>query len=463
MKPNFLLTLFLPLAIVTLFALANSLLLGHHILSNFESSRVNLSVFGIFLCISVSYIYIYKRLEILGFILAQRLAISILVLVFTVFIFSNLIHYYFFNTWNVTVAFYQAILSSGILIFNILFWYFISVKFSQNLIFDQKSFFYVKMIVSISVFLSVLVILMTYSSSMYGISVSHLIALLYGILGAPTIITIFTFIILYGLNSINYLKQKIILLSIFTIIVSFAVSQIIFNTFFANFYISSVVLLSICTFVTIAIIAVLLYFQERRKQVKLITNLKYSFSQKQAEYLQLKHQVSPHFLFNNLNTLIAFIEINPTKAIDFAHNLSNVYRHYFTSQSEDFVPLKDELNFIDNYLNIYKAKFESAFVYKIENKVTSEFYILSSTLQELIDNVFKHNILDDNNPLIIDMKVVNDYLIVSNSKHSKQAENSDGTGLANISKRYELLSGKRILILNENDNFSVSLPVLKIH
>ena len=68
-----------------------------------------------------------------------------------------------------------------------------------------------------------------------------------------------------------------------------------------------------------------------------------------------------HFLFNNLNTLISFIEVNPTKAIDFGHNLANVYRHYLKRQDEDFVLLKDELLFIKEYLEIYKAKFENGF------------------------------------------------------------------------------------------------------
>ena len=82
-----------------------------------------------------------------------------------------------------------------------------------------------------------------------------------------------------------------------------------------------------------------------------IQNLSLNFANKETEYLQLKNQVNPHFLFNNLNTLIAFIETNPHKAIAFGHQLSNVYRHYLNNENDDFVLLADEIEFIsDSYL-----------------------------------------------------------------------------------------------------------------
>ena len=107
------------------------------------------------------------------------------------------------------------------------------------------------------------------------------------------------------------------------------------------------------------------------------------------ELAELKNQINPHFLFNNLNTLISFIEVNPSKAIDFGHNLANVYRHYLKKQEEDFVSLKDELLFIKEYLEIYKAKFENGFNFSISDEFRENQYVLSSTIQELIDNIFK--------------------------------------------------------------------------
>ena len=166
--------------------------------------------------------------------------------------------------------------------------------------------------------------------------------------------------------------------------------------------------------------------------VKILSN---SISKKNVEYLQLKQQVNPHFLFNNLNTLISFIEINPKKAIEFGHHLSNTYRHYLKYQEEDFVLLSDEINFIKEYLDIYKAKFENGFLYKIDVQSYDNQYILSLSLQEIVDNIFKHNTLNEQSPIEIDIFIVNDKLCISNNLVFKSSITTTKSGLENIKNR----------------------------
>ena len=214
----------------------------------------------------------------------------------------------------------------------------------------------------------------------------------------------------------------------------------------------------ISLFSTILIYGLLYYFQQKKS----INKLKLQNIQKDAQYLELKNQINPHFLFNNLNTLISFIEINPSKAIDFGHNLANVYRHYLKKQGEDFVLLKDELLFIKEYLEIYKAKFVNGFNFSISEEFRDDRYILSSSIQELIDNIFKHNILDDENPIEIKIFIENDYLVIYNSIVSKNATYSINSGLDNINKRYEILTNSSIVITRDNDCFSVKLPILNL-
>jgi LytS/YehU family sensor histidine kinase len=139
---------------------------------------------------------------------------------------------------------------------------------------------------------------------------------------------------------------------------------------------------------------------------------------KNTEYVQLKQQVDPHFLFNNLNVLISLIDLNPKKAIEFGHNLSNVYRHYLLNQSEDFVSLTSELQFIKEYLEIYKAKFSSGFSFEIQF-ITADYYVLSLAVQELIENIFKHNVIVESNPVVIEIFVEDDFLVIKNSKNLK--------------------------------------------
>ena len=179
--------------------------------------------------------------------------------------------------------------------------------------------------------------------------------------------------------------------------------------------------------------------------------------------MQLKQQVNPHFLFNNLNTLISFIEIDPKKAIEFGHHLSNTYRHYLKNKNDDFVSLKEELEFIKEYLEIYKAKFENSFSFEITVQPKENEYIVCLSLQEMVDNVFKHNTMDENNPLQIWIYSVENGLHIENSISKKANEEISQRGLENINKRYEILANKQIQIISNNTNtYQVILPILEL-
>ncbi len=178
--------------------------------------------------------------------------------------------------------------------------------------------------------------------------------------------------------------------------------------------------------------------------------------------MQLKNQVNPHFLFNNLNTLISFIEINPKKAVEFGHHLSNTYRHYLKNQNDDFVLLKEELEFIKEYLAIYKAKFENGFSFEINALPKESEYILSLSLQEIVDNVFKHNSMDENSPLEIRISTSANGLLIENSVSNKFSDQSNQVGLENINKRYKILTNKEIQIVSSSSMHQVNLPILTL-
>jgi LytS/YehU family sensor histidine kinase len=214
----------------------------------------------------------------------------------------------------------------------------------------------------------------------------------------------------------------------------------------------------ISLFSTCLIYGLLYHFHQKKS----IGKLKLQNIQKEAQYLELKNQINPHFLFNNLNTLISFIEVNPTKAIDFGHNLANVYRHYLKKHDEDFILLKDELLFIKEYLEIYKAKFENGFNFSISEEFRDNQYVLSSSIQELIDNIFKHNNLDEDQPIEIKIYTENDYLVIYNSIDSNNLADSMNTGLDNINKRYQILTNSSIVITKDKNSFSVQLPILNL-
>ena len=191
--------------------------------------------------------------------------------------------------------------------------------------------------------------------------------------------------------------------------------------------------------------------------VKILSN---SISKKNVEYLQLKQQVNPHFLFNNLNTLISLIEINPKKAIAFGQHLSNTYRHFLKNQEDDFILLTDEISFIKEYLEIYKAKFENGFSFNIDINFSNNQCILSLSLQEIIDNIFKHNNLEETNPIEISIYSVTDMLYISNSIQLKNSLETTEIGLNNINNRYQLLTQRTIEVTQTLNTFQVGLPIL---
>ncbi|RZJ71117.1 histidine kinase [Flavobacterium sp.] len=194
----------------------------------------------------------------------------------------------------------------------------------------------------------------------------------------------------------------------------------------------------------------------------LIKKLGKSFNKKQSEYESLKRQVNPHFFFNNLNMLLSFVESDPQKALEFGRRLSNVYRKFLNKEDEDFVALADEMAFITEYLEIYRAKFATAFSQKIEVDANSRDFILADSLQEIVDNIFKHNIVEDENQLLIEIFTEDRNLIVRNSVIAKKGVNSNGIGLENIKKRYELLTDQTFSVSKNEDFFVVSLPILSV-
>ena len=176
----------------------------------------------------------------------------------------------------------------------------------------------------------------------------------------------------------------------------------------------------------------------------------------------LKQQVSPHFLFNSLNTLKSLTKRNPDQAIDFITELSSVYRYMLIHHDKKIVTLGEEIEFLKSYLYLLKIRFGDAIITEIN--LPDEFLkypMPPNTLQLLIENGVKHNALSLNKPLHISIYVKDDYLIVQNNmQYKKQQLASSHIGLSNISSRYALLKGKEIIIEKTNVNFIVRLPII---
>jgi len=182
-----------------------------------------------------------------------------------------------------------------------------------------------------------------------------------------------------------------------------------------------------------------------------------------AQLNALRTQVNPHFLFNNLNTLSSLIPENPKHAVDFVQQLSKVYRHILEVEDEKSIPLKDELELLNAYIFLLKTRFGNNLQVNItisDEKLQKKIVPLS--LQILMENAIKHNIVSSDKPLHIDVSTENDSLVVSNNlQMKKQINESTGIGLDNIRNRYKMLSDKPVTVTESEGNFTVSIPLIE--
>lgn len=182
-----------------------------------------------------------------------------------------------------------------------------------------------------------------------------------------------------------------------------------------------------------------------------------------AQYAALQNQLNPHFLFNSLNTLISEIEYNPENAIVFTQNLSEVYRYILKSQEQGLVTLRDELHFLDAYIFLHQVRLGECI--HLENDIDPELFnkkIPSLTLQLLIENVIKHNIINIENPMTVYLNYSDKdkAICIKNKIKPKQNVARSGMGLKNLSSRYLLICNRYITVTNDSHYFTVKIPLL---
>ena len=216
-------------------------------------------------------------------------------------------------------------------------------------------------------------------------------------------------------------------------------------------------------FVIIAsIIYAVSFFRAWREQVRETERVK---SEALAlKYQVLKDQVNPHFLFNSLNVLGSLIDIDVDKAKEFNRELSLFYRSVLHFKDQDIVSLKEEIDFVKKYIYLQQIRFGEALEVDIIAREKVDGKVIPFTLQALVENAIKHNEISKANPLKIVVAISDEYeLLVENNLQPKEVlEESSKTGLKNLAGRYEFLTGKKMLITNNDKYFRVSLPLIQI-
>jgi len=181
-----------------------------------------------------------------------------------------------------------------------------------------------------------------------------------------------------------------------------------------------------------------------------------------AQFESLKNQIDPHFLFNSLNVLSSLIEENPQNAQRFTTSLSKIYRYVLEQKDKELISVTEELAFANTYMNLLKMRFENSLFFELPEVISNpDGKVVPLSLQLLLENTVKHNVVSEQRPLYIRIIDMGDYLAVENDLQKKEIlQDRKGVGLQNIVDRYGILTGRKVLIEETKSTFSVSLPIL---
>jgi hypothetical protein len=181
-----------------------------------------------------------------------------------------------------------------------------------------------------------------------------------------------------------------------------------------------------------------------------------------AKFDALKNQLDPHFLFNSLNVLTSLIDENPQQAQKFTTSLSKVYRYVLEQKNKELVSVDEELAFARTYMNLIKMRFEDSIIVDIPKMAKNpEAKVVPLSLQLLLENAVKHNMVTPTKKLHIRIFEDGDILVVENNIQKKQVlKKSSGVGLQNIRQRYYLLTNRQVHINEDTSSFSVGIPML---
>jgi len=214
----------------------------------------------------------------------------------------------------------------------------------------------------------------------------------------------------------------------------------------------------------IFILTELILLRETKNKVA-IENEQLKLANLEAKNSQLQQQLHPHFLFNSLTTLNSLISRSPEQAKDYLEKLADLLRFSTNNSQQALILLREEVELCTDYLNMQKVRFGNALDFKINISVALQEMckVPIYSLQQLAENAIKHNILTRELPLLIEINVIKNgnWIEIKNNLQPKAIPaESNGVGLANLSERYQLLSGEDIIIKKNDVEFSVSIKML---
>lgn len=233
------------------------------------------------------------------------------------------------------------------------------------------------------------------------------------------------------------------------------IQEFIQNEMPANYVVAMVIT------IIVSLVIHLVYFYKSYQENKL-KEQKIIAGTASAQFESLKNQIDPHFLFNSLNVLSSLIEENPETAQKFTTSLSKIYRYVLEQKDKELVSVAEELKFAKTYMNLLKMRFENSITFEIpENFENEEAKVVPLSLQLLLENCIKHNVVSEAKPLHVKISIENGQLVITNNLQKKEVlQDRKGVGLQNIVNRYGILTKRKVLLEENEKEFKVFLPIL---
>lgn len=175
------------------------------------------------------------------------------------------------------------------------------------------------------------------------------------------------------------------------------------------------------------------------------------------KYEMLKAQINPHFLFNNLSILYSLIGIDTQKSRSYVRSLSTMYRCVVSLQKYEVVSLEEEMKLLNAYTDVLHMRYGNGFVVNIRQEATlSGRYAIPYSLQLIVENVTKHNVVAEEQPMVVDLVIGEEAITVSNPIRPRLVKTTTGVGLRYLTELYSLY-GRAPEVENDGKTYTIRL------
>ena len=236
----------------------------------------------------------------------------------------------------------------------------------------------------------------------------------------------------------------------------------ILPNFMSGHLFDSMLLLKSSFAVAVSVLYGRIYVLISQRQAVVVENERLKNENLTTRYNLLVGQINPHFFFNSLNSLAMLVrEGQGDKALTYIDQLSYTFRYIIQNGQSPLITLDEELKFVDAYSYLFKIRYADKLFFDVEVDPKYRSWRLPAlSLQPLIGNAVKHNAITRSKPFHITIRTDGEWLEVANPKIPKlEPEPSTGIGLENLRNRWQLITGRRIVVIDDGETFRVRMPL----